>query len=326
MTGRTPATIRPPTRRSSRRPRASRARSCATKAMPRRRSAPLRRRCRRNTTSPHLAHAPMEPPCATGARRRRQMRGLGAGAEPGRHAQRAGREARPQAGGRDGQRHACSAAASAASRNATSCSKRHCCRARWAARRSRSSGRARTTSITTIYTPSRPSASMPGSTRRASVVAWRHRSVAPTIRATFVPDPKHEQPGELGHGVPRRAVRHPQPALRERRGRGAYAHRLVPLGVEHPACLRDSVLCRRARPCGGARPQGHADRADRAAAHRRSRHRAKRRYRITATRSRPTRSTRRGCGASSSSSPTRRSGARNCRRATAKASPCIAAS
>jgi len=32
------------------------------------------------------------------------------------------------------------------------------------------------------------------------VVAWRHRSVAPTIRATFVPDPKFEQSGELGMG------------------------------------------------------------------------------------------------------------------------------
>jgi isoquinoline 1-oxidoreductase beta subunit len=33
------------------------------------------------------------------------------------------------------------------------------------------------------------------------IVAWRHRSVAPTIRATFVPDPKFEQPGELSQGL-----------------------------------------------------------------------------------------------------------------------------
>jgi isoquinoline 1-oxidoreductase beta subunit len=33
------------------------------------------------------------------------------------------------------------------------------------------------------------------------VVAWRHRTVAPTIRATFVPDPKFEQAGELSQGV-----------------------------------------------------------------------------------------------------------------------------
>src|SRR5271169_3043523 len=33
------------------------------------------------------------------------------------------------------------------------------------------------------------------------VVAWRHRSVAPTIAAIFSPDPKHESPGELGMGL-----------------------------------------------------------------------------------------------------------------------------
>jgi isoquinoline 1-oxidoreductase subunit beta len=33
------------------------------------------------------------------------------------------------------------------------------------------------------------------------VVAWRHRSVAPTIAAIFGKDPKHESPGELGMGL-----------------------------------------------------------------------------------------------------------------------------
>ncbi len=33
------------------------------------------------------------------------------------------------------------------------------------------------------------------------VVAWRHRTVAPTIRSIFVADPKHEQAGELSQGV-----------------------------------------------------------------------------------------------------------------------------
>jgi isoquinoline 1-oxidoreductase beta subunit len=33
------------------------------------------------------------------------------------------------------------------------------------------------------------------------VVAWRHRSVAPTISAIFTPDPKHESSGELGMGL-----------------------------------------------------------------------------------------------------------------------------
>ncbi len=33
------------------------------------------------------------------------------------------------------------------------------------------------------------------------VTAWRHRSVAPTIFSTFMPDPKHERPFELGMGL-----------------------------------------------------------------------------------------------------------------------------
>jgi isoquinoline 1-oxidoreductase subunit beta len=33
------------------------------------------------------------------------------------------------------------------------------------------------------------------------VVAWRHRSVAPSIRATFIPDPKFETPGEFSGGL-----------------------------------------------------------------------------------------------------------------------------
>jgi isoquinoline 1-oxidoreductase subunit beta len=33
------------------------------------------------------------------------------------------------------------------------------------------------------------------------VVAWRHRTVAPTIRSIFVADPKHQQAGELSQGV-----------------------------------------------------------------------------------------------------------------------------
>ena len=36
---------------------------------------------------------------------------------------------------------------------------------------------------------------------QGNVVAWRHRSVAPTIRATFVPDPKLEQAGEISQGL-----------------------------------------------------------------------------------------------------------------------------
>jgi isoquinoline 1-oxidoreductase beta subunit len=39
-----------------------------------------------------------------------------------------------------------------------------------------------------------------GLDQQGRVVAWRHRSVAPTIGAIFAPDPKHEMPFELGMG------------------------------------------------------------------------------------------------------------------------------
>jgi isoquinoline 1-oxidoreductase subunit beta len=39
-----------------------------------------------------------------------------------------------------------------------------------------------------------------GLDKSGKVVAWRHRSVAPTILALFAPDPKHEFPIELGMG------------------------------------------------------------------------------------------------------------------------------
>ena len=101
------------------------------------------------------------------------------------------------------------------------------------------------------------------------VIAWRHRSVAPTIRSIFVADPEARDAGGARHGPRRRAVRHPQPALRERRGRGPCPDRLVPLGVEHPARLCGAVLRRRDRRCPRPRPQGCAARADRPGAHRR---------------------------------------------------------
>ena len=158
---------------------------------------------------------------------------------------------------------------------------------------------------------------------QGKVIAWRHRTVAPTIRATFVPDPKFEQAGELSQGVLDVPFNIANLRCESGRSRSAYPHRLVPLGVEHPACLCDSVLCRRNCPRGGARSQGHVARASRAAAARRNR---QPNTPITATRSKPTRSIPRGCGVSSSWSLTRRSGARNCRRDTARASPFIAAS
>jgi isoquinoline 1-oxidoreductase beta subunit len=40
-----------------------------------------------------------------------------------------------------------------------------------------------------------------GMDAQGKVVAWQHRSVAPSIRATFVPDPKFEQAGEISMGL-----------------------------------------------------------------------------------------------------------------------------
>jgi isoquinoline 1-oxidoreductase beta subunit len=40
-----------------------------------------------------------------------------------------------------------------------------------------------------------------GMDKNGKVVAWRHRSAAPTIGSTFFPDPKHEIPIELGMGL-----------------------------------------------------------------------------------------------------------------------------
>jgi isoquinoline 1-oxidoreductase beta subunit len=40
-----------------------------------------------------------------------------------------------------------------------------------------------------------------GLDKNGKVIAWRHRSVAPTILSIFAPDPKHEMPIELGMGL-----------------------------------------------------------------------------------------------------------------------------
>ncbi|HJU38422.1 MAG TPA: molybdopterin cofactor-binding domain-containing protein, partial [Tahibacter sp.] len=57
------------------------------------------------------------------------------------------------------------------------------------------------------------------------VVAWRHRSVAPTITSIFMPDPKHEAPFELGLGmadtpfdVPNLRLENPEAAAHTRIG------------------------------------------------------------------------------------------------------------
>ena len=53
----------------------------------------------------------------------------------------------------------------------------------------------------------------------------------------------------------RHAVRHPEHALENGEARGAHAHRLVPLGQQHPARLSGAVVRRRAGACSGRDPK-----------------------------------------------------------------------
>ena len=77
------------------------------------------------------------------------------------------------------------------------------------------------------------------------VVAWLHRTAEPTIVSIFAPDPKTLAPFELGLGLTGMPYADPEHADREPRGRGAHAHRLVPRGEQHPACVRGPVVHRR---------------------------------------------------------------------------------
>ena len=113
---------------------------------------------------------------------------------------------------------------------------------RWAARRSRWSGPARTTSSTASTTPSRSSASRRriDAGRQGGRLAASQRGADDHLDLHAGPE-GCEAPFELGMGLRRHAVRDPEPALRERRGAGAHADRLVPLGLQHPARVRDAV-------------------------------------------------------------------------------------
>ena len=98
------------------------------------------------------------------------------------------------------------------------------------------------------------------------VVAWRHRSAAPTILSTFAPDPKHPFAIELGMGLVDTAVRRAEHPHGERRSAAPHAHRLVPLGQQRAACLVGPVVRRRARGATRQGPEGLPARTDRAGA------------------------------------------------------------
>ena len=132
-------------------------------------------------------------------------------------------------------------------------SRRRCSPKRWAARRSRWYGRARTTCSTATTTPSRPSASRPGSTPTTSpwlggTAAPRPRSCPPSrpIRSIRV---RHR----ARHGLGRHALRRAQPAhARTARRRATFASAGSGRS-QHPARIRDPVLRGRNRPCSRAR-------------------------------------------------------------------------
>ena len=85
------------------------------------------------------------------------------------------------------------------------------------------------------------------------VVAWRHRSAAPTILSTFAPDPKHPFDIELGMGWVDTPFNVPNIRHGERRGAEPRADRLVPLGQQRGARLVDPVL--HCRDGASARPR-----------------------------------------------------------------------
>ena len=110
-----------------------------------------------------------------------------------------------------------------------------------------------------------------GLDKSGKVTAWRHRSVAPSIASTFAAECGASGAVRTRHGACRHALRDRQRPVRESGSGRAYPHRLVPLGVEHPARLCGAVDGRRDRPGDQTRSKGHAAGADRLAADRQAR-------------------------------------------------------
>ena len=94
-------------------------------------------------------------------------------------------------------------------------------------------------------------------------VAWLHRTVAPTIMSTFDASAKQEANWELGMGVINVPFAIPNIRIENPGSDRAYAHRLVPLRIEHSACIRGAVVRRGAGRRGGTRPEGLPARGDR---------------------------------------------------------------
>ena len=58
-----------------------------------------------------------------------------------------------------------------------------------------------------------------GLDKNNKVVAWRHRSVSPSLMSNFMPDPKRESAAGAGPGADRHALQRAEPAAGDRRSR-----------------------------------------------------------------------------------------------------------
>jgi len=224
---------------------------------------------RREYYAPHLAHATMEPPAAL-ARRDGDNWDIWAPVQsPGRHARGCG-QALGVADVKSRCTRRCSAAASAASRNAD-----------YAIEAALLSKELDGAPVKVVWsreddirhgfyhtvTADRFEAGLDAANK---VVAWRHRSAAPSFMANFVPDPKHPSGIELGMGwvdVPFNV-----PNMRMESGEAAAQVRIGWFrsvnNVMHAWSV--PVVHRRTRRAAQPRPEGLPARDDRTGAHRRS--------------------------------------------------------
>ena len=108
-----------------------------------------------------------------------------------------------------------------------------------------------------------------GLDKSGKVIAWRHRSVAPTILSTFVAGAEHEAPFELGMGlidmpfdIANLRCENPEAAAHTRIGWFRSVSNI-------PHAFAVQIDGRGNRACDRARPEGRAAGADRPAAHRR---------------------------------------------------------
>ncbi len=109
-----------------------------------------------------------------------------------------------------------------------------------------------------------------GLDKNNKVVAWRHRSVSPSLMSNFMPDPKRESSSGTRSRADRHAIRRAQPATGNRRGRCSDPHRLVPFGQQHSARVRHAIHGGGTGGRTGQGSEGLPARDDRTAAHRRS--------------------------------------------------------